>query len=287
MRVLFGWPSLRAIRLLGRAAAAIAWLVAARGRHVTLTNLALCVPELDAGQRHRLARASVAATTQLVLESIALWSRAPAASRRWIVDVDGEDEVARALERGNGAICLVPHFGNWEVLNSYLGQRFPFTGLFAPQRNRWADAWIRSARERSGAELVPTTRAGLRRLRAALADGRLIGLLPDQVPDDGAGVSVPFFGQPALTGTLAVRLANSAKCAVFIAFALRDETLHGFRIGFRQLALPSAEQGTPAALRAVHGEMERLILEAPAQYQWEYKRFKHAIQGVDLYKQSR
>lgn len=287
MRLLFGWLPLRTTRLLGRAVGKLAWITAARGREVTLANLALCLPELDIEQRRSLARASVVATSQLVLESLALWSRAPSAMNGWIVHTDGEDLVAHALASGRGAICLVPHHGNWEVLNSYLGQRFPFTALFAPQRNRWADAWIHRARERAGAELVPTTRAGLRRLRAALAEGRLVGLLPDQVPDDGAGERVGFFGHLALTGTLGVRLAASANTEVFLAFAQRDEAQDGFRVGFRPLTLPDPERGPGAALEVVNREIERLVREAPAQYQWEYKRFKHATPGVDVYKQSR
>src|SRR5437899_1095723 len=53
--------------------------------------------------------------------------------------------------------------------------------------------------------------AGLdsQRVGPAVAEaGRMVGLLPDQVPPDGMGVWAPLFGEPAYTMTLAARLVQ-------------------------------------------------------------------------------
>jgi lauroyl/myristoyl acyltransferase len=34
----------------------------------------------------------------------------------------------------------------------------------------------------------------------------------------------------------------------------------------------------------VGAEVEQVVELQPAQYQWEYKRFKHATPGIDVYK---
>ncbi len=44
-----------------------------------------------------------------------------------------------------------------------------------------------------------------------------MGLLPDQVPPDGQGQWVPFFGKPAYTMTLAARLALQTGATVVLA----------------------------------------------------------------------
>ncbi len=68
------------------------------------------------------------------------------------------------------------------------------------------DPIVRNGRTRTGSTLVPTTAPGIRALYDAFERGRVVALLPDQVPPIGAGGYAPFFGRPALTMTLVQRL---------------------------------------------------------------------------------
>ena len=63
--------------------------------------------------------------------------------------------------------------------------------------------------------------AGVRQMLRALKRGETVGLLPDQVPPDGMGVWVPFFGQPAYTMTLAARLVQQTGAAVGLLWTER------------------------------------------------------------------
>ncbi len=285
--LLFAWPTLRMLQVAGRRLGRLAWLFASRSREVTRRNIALCFPELSFLAREQLARESVVATAQLALESAAVWSRDPGALDDWVVHVDGKAEFDAALSEGRGVLCLVPHLGNWEVLNAWLGRHYPFTAMYAPRENRWLEAWIRSSRERSGSQLVPTNHAGVRALLEALQQRRVVGLMPDQVPDDGAGVRTTFFGNPALTGTLAARIAMRRESPAFLVCAVRDGSRHGFVISYRKVELPPRAADVQAVLTAIGTQVERAVLCHAAQYQWEYKRFKHATPGVDVYKQDR
>ena len=288
--LLFSWPSLRALQRAGRGLGRLAWFVAARSRQVTQRNIALCLPLLPPDAQSALSRESMSATGQLLLESAGVWSRGPHALARWVIDVTGKEALDAAVADGRGVLCLVPHLGNWELLNAWLGSHYDFTAMYAPRQNRWAEAWVRESRQRTGSRLVPTTRAGVRALYEALGTGGVVGMMPDQVPDDGAGVQASFFGQPALTGTLPARLALRAKSPVFIAWAVRTEAPSqraGFHLGFHRLVAAEHAQDVPSLLALVNIEIERVAARHPAQYQWEYKRFKHATPGVDVYKQFR
>jgi KDO2-lipid IV(A) lauroyltransferase len=287
MALLFSWPSLHVLQRAGRTLGQLAWFVAPRSRQVTQRNIGLCLPSLAPDAQAALARASMAATGQLLLESAAVWSRSPESLASWVIDVTGKDALDAAIAEGRGLLCLVPHFGNWELLNAWLGSHYDFTAMYAPRRNRWAEAWVRRSRQRSGSSLVPTTRAGVRALFEALARGGVVGIMPDQVPDDGAGVRSIFFGQPALTGTLPARLALRAKSPLFIAWSMRADSparRAGFHIGFRRLVAAEQAQDVPSLLALVGAEVEQVVELQPAQYQWEYKRFKHATPGIDVYK---
>ena len=56
--------------------------------------------------------------------------------------------------------------------------------------------------------MVKTNYAGVKSLIKFLKSGNCIGILPDQVPDRGAGKWTPFFAKLAYTNTLVIRLAK-------------------------------------------------------------------------------
>ena len=277
---------LSVLHRLGAFAARVAWLARSRSRTVTEINIRRAFPELDPDAQALLARHSLRDSGRLIMESLAVWSRRPEQVLEWIVDVRGAELLAEAHTQGRGAICLVPHFGNWEVLCVYLASHFRFAAMYERQRIAWVDRWVARGRRRSGARLTPATLAGLRGLRRALRAGQVVAVMPDQVPVLGSGERASFFGHPALTGTLAWRLAVTSGAPVFVASARRrDDARTGFAIRVTRFEPGWSSMDQCTALTAMNLAVEQLVREAPTQYQWEYKRFKHAVPGVDTYKQ--
>ncbi len=65
-----------------------------------------------------------------------IWSR----DDRWkslIVATDGVEIIDEAHEAGRGVLMLVPHFGNWEILNLFLGCPLRAHGLVRPATRFW------------------------------------------------------------------------------------------------------------------------------------------------------
>jgi KDO2-lipid IV(A) lauroyltransferase len=106
-----------------------------------------------------------------------------------------------------------------------------------------------------------------------LRAGQCVGLLPDQVPPEGLGVWVPFFGREAYTMTLSARLAQQTGATVLL---FRGERL-GWGRGYRLHVQVMQEQlpgELTAAAAAINQAMEQLILSSPGQYLWAYARYK-------------
>ena len=127
--------------------------------------------------------------------------------------------------------------------------------------------------------MYPTTQAGVRKLIRYMREGNLVMMLPDQVPDrDARGMASTFFGRPVLTMSLAHRIIKQNKSCVLFASVERvvvDGTLkYVLRFERGVEGVESDDEQTYAD--AVNTSIEHIIERAPAQYQWEYKRFKRA-----------
>jgi len=241
-------------------------------------NLELCFPDLDSRQRQDLQRTSLTHTAMLLLESGMTFHWQADRLNCLIGRVSGEELLTRAIASGRGVLLLVPHFGNWEFLALFLG-RFKLVALYDPPRQHALDIAVKQARQRTGAKLVPLTQAGLKTAYQTLQSGGLLGLLPDQVPDRNSGLHVPFFNHPALTMTLAHRLISKADPIVLIASAMRVDD--GFEIAIEETVVQIHSGDAHEALTAMNQSIEALVMKAPEQYQWEYRRFKSPPEGQD------
>ena len=277
MLFLVRWLSRRSLRLLHALGAVLGWLGYALSpsyRRRLDANAALA--GLSAAER----RASVAEAGKLVLELPRLWLRPRDQAVADPVQWEGDAQLSEWLDRGRGVVLLTPHLGGFELSAQAYAERFgarrPITVLYRPARQPWLRELEESARGRPGLATAPANLAGVRLLLRALKRGEAVGLLPDQVPPDGQGVWVPFFGRPAYTMTLAARLAQQTGAAVGVALAERLPRGGGYVVRVLPLAepLPDAAAGDEAAAWAVNRSMEAMIRMKPSQYLWGYHRYK-------------
>lgn len=248
-----------------------------RERSVTEINLNTVYPALNACERQHLARASLRHSTATMLELGHAWMAPPERVDASIIRVHGRDKLDGARAEGRGVIVLAPHFGNWEVLNFWLSSHFPFTAMYEPPKIAALDPVIRQGRERMGATLVPTNPRGVAALLKALKRSEAIGILPDQEPNWGSGVFAPFFHRDAYTGTLLPKLVARTQARVVTGIAKRVPD-QGFEIHFLDAdeRVYSHEETTSAT--GVNACVEAAIALDPAQYQWEYKRYRKVVQ---------
>jgi KDO2-lipid IV(A) lauroyltransferase len=197
------------------------------------------------------------------------------------LDWQGESLITDALKAGRGLVLLTPHMGSFEVAAQAVAQRFasefgPITVLYRPARKAAVRAVMDESRARPGVSTAPATLSGVRQMMRALRRGEAVGLLPDQVPPEGMGVWVPFFGKPAYTMTLAARLVQQTGAVPLLIWGERLPRGAGYAVRASTLDEPlPADDATQAESAAIiNRAMERLIRQCPQQYLWGYHRYK-------------
>lgn len=178
------------------------------------------------------------------------------------------------LDAGHGIIFLTPHLGCFELTAQVIAQHTHLTVMYRPPRKSALKPLVEGARARHNLELAPANLAGVRILAKTLKQGRAIGLLPDQVPNQGEGIWLDFFGQPAYTMTLTAKLQKMSKAVMVLTYAERLPWGRGFVIHFVPFSGPEQVTDVASQTQAVNRAMEELIARCPAQYVWSYNRYK-------------
>lgn len=274
---------IRCLRWLGKTLGHILWLTNNRSKQATLVNLAACFPEKSIEERTWLAKSSLQNLVITALELGPIWFSPLDKLLANVVSVEGEEYLERALADGNGAILLAPHMGAWELLGMYLSGKYMITSLYQPPDNAAMDRLIFKARSRNGSQLAATQQKGVKTLLKALKRKELIAILPDQVPPKEGGAFADFFGVPALTTTLVKNLSSRTGAKIVLAAAYRIESTGHYKIIFQAVDETIYSADTQESLTALNQSVERCVLIAPEQYQWEYKRFKKQPPGRPKY----
>ena len=268
---LMGWLPLAAARVLGALAGRVAWSLRLPSAVVTVANIELCFADLPPQERRALARRSVVETCKAAAEMGFAWHAGWDASRRALEVEEGLALLDDARRSAGGAVILAPHFGNWEFLAFALGRRLPVTFLYERPKDALLDRALVKARSRWGIAVAGTDLAGLRRVKRVLADGGAVGVLPDQTPRPDAAVNAPFFGVEVATMTLAQRLIGP-QTVVLLATVQRSR--QGFRVRYERVDEAIRSASPTVSATAMNRAIEAAVRRDPAQYQWEYKRFR-------------
>lgn len=255
-----------------------------KGDHSKMTfqtrrNISRCFPELNQKEQDRLVEESLRQTGCSLCEMGMAWLWPVRRTLKKIREVHNQSVLEDAVAQGRGVILIAPHLGNWEVLNLWLSARYPFTAMYKPPRLKLMDDLIKRMRARLGTRMAPADTRGVRMVMKALRRGEMVGILPDQEPDEGSGIHVPFFGIPALTMKLLPQLAAQTGAVVICGYAERLPRAEGFDLHF-----VAAEEGINSkdleqAAAAMNRSIESCVRALPAQYQWEYRRFSHQPEG--------
>ena len=283
MLTLIRWLSGCSLRLLHALGGALGWagyLASPSYRRRLNENAAA------AGVSPRERRAAVADAGRLVMELPRLWLRPREQSINDPVRWEGEALLEALLARGHGLVLLTPHMGSFEVSAQAYAERFgqqqPITVLYRPARQTWLRTLEETARARPRLSTAPANLSGVRLMLRALRRGETVGLLPDQVPPQGMGVWVPFFGRPAYTMTLATRLVQQTGAAVAVLWTERLPQGAGYVVHAIELPHPLPPSGNDeAGAEAVNRSMEAVIRLKPSQYLWGYHRYKNPRRAGD------
>jgi KDO2-lipid IV(A) lauroyltransferase len=263
------WLPLRLLAPLGRGFGCLIYFFGRSRRHIALTNLRLCFPDMPERKRRALGCRHFEAFGRSFLERGLLWWASADRIRR-IVRVEGMEHLEAA--KGRPVILFVPHFVGLDMGWTRLTLELGMVSIYANQKNLLFNSALYEGRMRFGDSLLLSRQEGTRKAIKAMKDGKPFYYLPDMDYGQRDTIFVPFFGVPAATITGLSRLARMADAVVLPVVTRMEGGRYVVVIGPPWLDFPgdSIEEDT----RRMNAFIEREILKMPSQYFWLHRRFK-------------
>jgi Kdo2-lipid IVA lauroyltransferase/acyltransferase len=268
---LLHWLPLPLLAAVGRGFGRLLFALGRERRHVTLTNLRLCFPQLTAEERLALARRHFEAFGRSVLERGILWWSDKERIQR-LVRIEGIEHFRAVADRP--VIWLAPHFVGLDMGGVRLTTEFPLVSMYSRQKNPLVDALLLHSRTRFGNSPMASRQDGLKPVVREMRKGLPFYYLPDM--DFGArdAVFVPFFGVPTATVTAMSRLARITGAAVVPCVTRQLPGGAGYVATFHPAWQDFPSGDVEADTRRMNAFIEAEILKMPEQYYWLHKRFK-------------
>lgn len=188
------------------------------------------------------------------------------------VKIEGLEFLKEAVAQPPGAIFVITHLGNWEVLAQMGPLHFGCkTGtIYQRLGNRFIDADVRAARARLGLEPLER-KEGLKRAATLVREGGAVGVLVDQHAGD-AGIWCPLFGRLASTSPLAATLTLHSG-ATLLTTGVYTESPGYWRMVIEKPAISDTRDA--AVLTAeLNLAIEANIRRSPADWFWVHNRWK-------------
>ncbi len=191
--------------------------------------------------------------------------------------VEGLDKAMELRKKEKGALLLVSHFGNWELMglmSKVIGN--PIVVIAKPMKNRYVDQFITGIRQAAGLEVIPPEKAS-RKVIQTLAENRAVGILIDQRAKRSEGVWVDFFGKKAPTTPGLALLALKTGAPVLPVFMVRNgfqkhrllikEPLELIRTG-------NVKKDVEVNTQLINYTLESMIRQYPDQWFWVHRRWE-------------
>ena len=214
-------------------------------------------------------------TMQGALELPLAFFRRPDEVAGLFQEVHGWEHIQAALDAKQGLLLITPHLGSYDVAGRYISHRLPFplTAMYKPPKIAALDAVMQAGRVRDKGRTAPANLQGVKQVMKALRAGEAAIVLPDQVPGEGDGVWVDFFGKPAYTMTLAAKLARMSHVATLFFCGERLPGSRGFALHIAPLV--GELNGDKAHdAQVINHNVEAWVRRFPTQYLFGYNRYK-------------
>jgi len=194
------------------------------------------------------------------------------------VEAEGVEEALKVLEEKKGALLLVGHFGNWELMAMMAKViQKPILVIAKPiKNNRWLERWFIESREGIGLQLIPPENATPKVIQA-LSQNMVVGIMFDQRGKRSKGIWADFFGRKVPTTPGLAVMALKSGAPVLPVFMIRE----GFgkhrlivRDPLKLIHTGDFRQDVEANTQLFNQVLESIIREYPEQWLWIHRRFE-------------
>lgn len=259
----------------GKALGLLAYVVLKERRELTLQNICRAREKgfLPAAlNEKRLARKVWANLGTVGSEFLYYYTR-PTARLKKAVRFSGEDNLRRVLDKQKGAILVMGHIGNWELVGMYLAVAgYKVTPIVKTQSNILVDKIIQNNRRSVGMKVIPR-RSYLRPILDAFKNNEIVPFLIDQWARN-KGVMVDVFGTPAPLPRGAVEFGLRTGTPVVFGYVIREKPGCYQLVISEEIPLVKTGRDQDDVIRntaTLVGLLQDVIKKHPEQWLWMHK----------------
>jgi KDO2-lipid IV(A) lauroyltransferase len=189
------------------------------------------------------------------------------------VSLEGEENLKRVLEQKKGAIMVMAHIGNWELMGIRLcSAGFGLSPVVQTQANSILDEFIDARRRSVGMRTIPKM-SFLRPIVQAFKRNEVVPLLIDQNAGR-PGVPLKVFGREARIARGAAEFALKTGTPVVFAYILRESTAKHRLVISEEIQLSRTgdyQRDLRDNTAAFIGMVQSVVSKHPEQWLWMHK----------------
>ena len=238
---------------------------------VTLKNIEIAFPSRNQNDVNLLAKRSLKESIISGYESIYSWGRSDAVVNSKILRIENNFLINNFKE--NGLIAVSFHNRSVDMLLTWMNSQHTTTSLFRKIKNKTLNTYVKQRRESKNSKCYETNLRGVKEIFKSLKNNNIVCFAADQVPKRGFGEHINFFNVEAYTTTLVQSLVKKTKANV-IYFFIQSSPGNDINIILKQCYHNNCNDSEYKLL--LNKDIEKFIMNRPADYSWEYKRFKRS-----------
>ena len=247
---------------------------------VTRKNLSIAFTDLNDRELDCLAKESYKETLKSFYETLYTWSRS---YKKIIYQTKRINNrfLFNAPIKEDGLIVIALHNRSIDFMLRWISSQRPHTSLYKKIKSKLINSFVKEFREEGNCKMVETGIGGVKSILASLENNQMTCMASDQVPARGLGVYSKFFGHECYSFALAPKLARKSNKQILLSYLSYKKDL-GHIINFKK---PSKDIYSDNGVDVMNADMEHEIKKSPAEYSWEYKKFRRLSQEPkDIYK---
>ena len=239
----------------------------------SLKNIATAFPEKSDSEQNMILKKTYSFFAKSFMQFLSL----PKSYRYVDIEVEGQELLDGALEKGHGIILATGHFSKWEIMSAWLGYSgYPCVAVAQRQKNRGADIFFREFRANTGMGMI-YRKSSLKNMYRILKENKILILGSDQDAKQ-RGVFVNFFNKPASTPKGVARFhLQTGSDIFFISCYVEQNGKHKLQI---QPVVPEGKSTVKSITQAFTTLLEEKVREFPEQYFWFHRRWKTKLSST-------
>ncbi len=194
-------------------------------------------------------------------------------------EAEGLEHLDEALAYERGVIAITGHFGNWELIMSYIRSK-GYSGASIAKKMYFHkyNEFVKKLRSHRGDKIIFREESPKKMLRV-LKDNQILGILADQDVDSINGIFVNFFGKKAYTATAPVKLALATGALLVPVFIMRKDDGKHKLVVEKPIIIETETNLNKDQLVEKYTQLWTSIIEKyirvyPEQWVWLHKRWK-------------